>query len=155
MFLSNLDLSGNFLGDEVAKTLADILTVNQVLFKIDISRNCFTRRGAQLILKTMRSTNDTVESLGDITCAFDMGVDVIEEIQRCLKCNELGKHTSSKTFRRDPVVEEDIDDEYGTDIGQKNVKLADNDSEFEYKLLKPIYESNNLYGSCQYLHWNI
>ncbi len=153
--MSNLDLSGNYLGDEVAQSFADLLATNQTIFKIDISRNCFTRRGAEIILKSLRSSNDTLESLGDLNGSFDMGIDVIEEIKRCLKCNELGKHMSAKTLRKDPVVDEDPDQINDGENGQKTGQLTDGDSEIEYKILKPIYESNSLSGSSQYLHWNI
>jgi len=150
-----LDLSGNYLSDEIAIVLADVLASNQILYKVDISRNCFGRKGALTILKILRGINDTLESLGDISNCFDMGLDVIQEIQRCLRCNELSKHTSAKTFRKDQIVVDSNDQINEADVNTKNAQTADSEDFGDYKLLKPIYESNDLYQCSQYLHWNI
>jgi hypothetical protein len=153
MFLSHLDFSGNYFSDEIAVVLAETLASNQILYKLDISRNCFGRKGAMAILKVLRGVNDTLECLRDISTCFEMGVDVIQEIQRCLRCNELSRHASAKTFRKDQIVVDGADQI--KDSEAKQAVTTDYEDSGDYKLMKPIYESNDMFHCSQYLHWNV
>lgn len=65
--LSILDLSKNSLGDDFAHALADTISRNDILWKVDISYNPIGVAGANAILKALEESNDTLESLGDIS----------------------------------------------------------------------------------------
>lgn len=66
IFLNSLNLSKNNLGDEFAIELANTLTINDTLYKVDISHNPIIVKGAQAVYKVLRESNDTIQSLGDI-----------------------------------------------------------------------------------------
>ena len=59
-------MSHNNLGDEFAVELASMLATNDILWKVDISHNPISIKGANAILKVLRENNDTLTSLGDI-----------------------------------------------------------------------------------------
>lgn len=61
-----LDLSKNSLADDFAVELANTLAVNEILWKVDISDNPITAKGASSLLKALKESNDTLTSLGDI-----------------------------------------------------------------------------------------
>lgn len=67
LYLSNLDLSKNGLGDDFAFELAKCLTTNDTLFKVNISQNPINTKGAMALLKVLKESNDTLISLGDIS----------------------------------------------------------------------------------------
>lgn len=66
MYLNHLDLSRNNLNDDFAKQLARCLNVNDVLWKVDISNNPIGEKGALAILKSLKESNETLSSLGDL-----------------------------------------------------------------------------------------
>jgi disulfide oxidoreductase YuzD len=61
-----IDLSKNNLGDDFAAELANTLASNEILYKVDISNNPITAKGANSLLKVLKESNDTLTSLGDI-----------------------------------------------------------------------------------------
>jgi hypothetical protein len=65
--LMDLNLSRNKLCDIFAEGLAGSLRINCTLQKCDISGNCITKVGSKKILDAINSTNQTIESLGDIS----------------------------------------------------------------------------------------
>lgn len=62
-----LSLSRNCLGDMFAEALARSLQVNEIIMTVDISGNLIETDGAQALIKCLTESNDTLESLGDIT----------------------------------------------------------------------------------------
>ena len=49
-----------------AEGFAKALRTNDVIWRVDISVNRFTKVGAKKILDALQESNDTIESLGDI-----------------------------------------------------------------------------------------
>ena len=86
--LAHLLLQSNFLDNEFAVDLAHILENNQTLHTVDISNNPIGPEGAQYLLKSLLASNDTLESLGDMTDTnMMMGVRNREEIKQTLELN--------------------------------------------------------------------
>jgi len=63
--LTDLNLSKNVLNDDFAEALAETLCVNEILWKVDISHNPIGEAGGRALLKAIRESNDSIESLGD------------------------------------------------------------------------------------------
>ena len=59
-------MSKNNLDDTFAVELANTLAVNEILYKVDISHNPIGSKGANVILKVLKESNDTLMTLGDI-----------------------------------------------------------------------------------------
>ncbi len=96
--LTDLNLSKNCLNDDFAEALADTLRVNEIIWKVDISNNPIGEAGAKAILKAIKESNDSLESLGE---EFDsnsalMGVIHIEEIRKVLRQNKVSKELRSR-----------------------------------------------------------
>ena len=66
MTLIDLNLARNKLCDMFAEGFANALRTNDVIWKVDISENRFTKVGSKMILNALKESNDTLESLGDI-----------------------------------------------------------------------------------------
>jgi len=64
--LAELNLHGNFLDDWFAKDLSILLMENEILYKVDISKNPIGPEGGQDILNVLLSHNETLGSLGDL-----------------------------------------------------------------------------------------
>lgn len=62
MHISDVNLSRNHLNDDFAKALSQTLINNDILWRVDISYNPITKIGGQLILKSLREGNESLES---------------------------------------------------------------------------------------------
>jgi len=80
-YLSELNLHGNFLDNWFARDLSIVLENNQILYKVDISKNPIGPEGGQEILKVLLTHNDTLGSLGDLEENVYMGVRIREELR--------------------------------------------------------------------------
>jgi len=69
--LTDLNLSKNGLNDDFAEALAETLTHNEILWRVDISHNPIGELGGQALLKAIRESNDSLESLGDDFAAYN------------------------------------------------------------------------------------
>lgn len=96
--LTDLNLSKNCLNDDFAEALADMLRVNEIIWKVDLSYNPIGEQGAKAILKAIKESNDSLESLGDEFEAnsASMGVVNVEEIRKVLKQNKVSKELRSR-----------------------------------------------------------
>ena len=64
--LTELNLSRNKLCDIFAEGFANALRKNDIIWTVDISGNRMTQVGSKMILDSLKESNDTLESLGDI-----------------------------------------------------------------------------------------
>lgn len=85
--LADLNVSGNFLDDEFADDLGYLLEENCTLHTVDISNNPIGPESAKNLLRYLLQSNDTLESLGDLSTNLLMGVRNREEIRQCLSLN--------------------------------------------------------------------
>lgn len=85
------------LDNEFAGYLADTLTDNEILYKVDISQNPIGPEGAKILLNVLLEKNDTLGSLGDLTTNVYMGVRVREELTQALKLNNV-THDKKKGY---------------------------------------------------------
>ena len=73
--LSELNLSGNLLGDPFVEAMAQTLGVNEVLYECDISHNnSITPKGGQALLEVLVQSNESLGSLGELQYCFEMGI---------------------------------------------------------------------------------
>jgi len=157
--LTDLNLSKNILNDDFAEALADTLCVNEILWKVDISHNPIGELGGKALLKAIRESNDSIESLGDEfeSNSSSMGVLNVEEIRKLLKQNRVSKEIRSKLLYegRNPKGE----DPKNITLSQLNFQNSQSffDAEIEdYKLFKPIYFTNELFPKKQKTRlWNV
>ena len=145
-YLAELNFAGNLLDDVFALQLANTLTQNQVLYKVDISNNPIGPAGAQLILDALYEHNDTLGDIGDLSESYYMGVRIREDLIQAIKMNNSSharkrafieeilantrnKNRDDKANRRNPLKEAE----------DKHVAL---EVQQEYPLLKPITFTN-------------
>jgi Ran GTPase-activating protein (RanGAP) involved in mRNA processing and transport len=95
--VTELDLSGNLLDNEFAVDLSYLLEENEVLYKVDISKNPIGPEGAKYLLKSLLQKNDTLGCLGDLSENVYMGVRVREELNNTLRLNNES-HGKKKAF---------------------------------------------------------
>ena len=95
-----LNLSGNFLDDSFVFLLANTLYNNSILFKVDISENPIGPNGAQVIIKTLLESNETLGSLGDLSENMYMGVRIREELRQILLMNTTS-HDRRRAINKD------------------------------------------------------
>ena len=69
------------MNDDSAAALANLLSHNEVLYKVDISANPIGPDGARLILNAISEYNDTLGDLGDLDDSTYMGVRIREELR--------------------------------------------------------------------------
>ena len=72
--IAHLDLSVNMLNDWFATRLSRILTLNPVLFTVDLSQNPIGAKGGEDLLRALSEDNDTLASLGniDLYCIYTL-----------------------------------------------------------------------------------
>lgn len=61
-----LDVSNNYLKDEFAKELAELLMTNKVLYEVNIAENPITQKGGDYLHDSLVKCNDTLSSFGDL-----------------------------------------------------------------------------------------
>ena len=65
--VTEVNLHGNWLNDEFASDLGELLKENPILYKVDISQNPIGNDGALKLLDHLNSKNDTLNSLADLS----------------------------------------------------------------------------------------
>ena len=152
--LAHLDLSGNYLDNEFSVDLAHLLETNQQLHTVDLSNNPIEPEGAKYLLQSILSTNDTLESLGDLEHSnMLMGVRNREEIRQALTLN-VSNH------ERKRIIMQQIEQTKANNPNEKNLKNLTNpleqnkkleddksatmDVQMKYPMLKPVAFSNPL-----------
>jgi len=157
--LTDLNLSKNGLNDDFAEALAETLTHNEILWRVDISHNPIGEVGGHALLKAIRESNDSLESLGDEFAAnsASMGVLNVEEIRKLLKQNRVSKEIRSKLLYEGRNTKGE--DPKNLTLSQLNYTNSQSffDAEIEdYKLLKPILFTNELFPKkTKSRLWNI
>lgn len=74
-----------------------------MLYRVDISSNPISPRGANLILTAIQEYNDTLGDLGNLEDSSFMGVRIREELRQAIKLN------NSSTAKRQAHLDEQVE----------------------------------------------
>lgn len=128
--LRDLNLSHNMMKKRTCERLREVLETNEVISMIDLSHNPFDETCGDILYDTVLSHNTTIVSFGDLNTNLLMGVRTVQEITYCLKENNLSKEVKRANIMRNEM---ELDE-------NETRKFR---SEPDYKILKPLEESNN------------
>jgi len=138
------------------------LAANEILWKVDISDNPITAKGANSLLKVLKESNDTLTSLGDIeaytaiTSNFSMGVLMIRNINICLATNRDNADVQEKTAKeKDKTTQEPV--ELQSRLMIKDGSGGGDHTDYgSYQILKPLsYVNNPVKTLGDFKMWNI
>merc|ERR1711904_243542 len=86
--LTEVDVGSNELGDSFGEALAKVLRTNEVLWKIDLTRNLLGARSGVALLEAVSKKNSTVVSIGDsVDALFGLGLQTRYQLQCHLDAN--------------------------------------------------------------------
>lgn len=141
--VTEVNLHGNWLNDEFASDLGELLKENPILYKVDISQNPIGNDGALKLLDDLNSKNDTLNSLGDLSQNVLMGVKVRKDIEDALWLNSVSSRAKQSKLK----IEANGRGKNFLEIDQmsKSQSMAVQSTLSEqqrYVLLKPITFSN-------------
>jgi len=97
--VTEVNLHGNWLNDEFASDLGELLKENPILYKVDISQNPIGNDGALKLLDDLNSKNDTLNSLGDLSQNVLMGVKVRKDIEDALWLNSVSSRAKQSKLK--------------------------------------------------------
>lgn len=144
------------MGDEFAIELARMLATNDILWKVDISHNPISMKGANAILKVLKENNDTLTSLGDIEANFSMGVLTIRNINICLATNrESAEGQLTKGQEKDKNMQEPV--ELQSRIQARDSEAIGSQTDYGgYQIMRPLSYANNPVKTLgDFKLWNI